>query len=114
MSDAPQTFSSSPGLKEGTTILRLSGPVTLSTMFPLQAELRSLAPPVLILDFTDVPYIDSAGIGLLPAYFIAAQGEGRTLLLAGLNQRVEAVLGHTRIDTLIKTYPTVEDAEASL
>ncbi len=108
------TFPSNPGLKEGATILKLAGPVTLTTMFPLQAELRSLAPQVLILDLTEVPYIDSAGIGLLPTYLISAQNEGRTLLLAGLNHRVEAILGHTNIDTMIKTFPTVEAAEASL
>jgi len=114
MLDTPLTFTATPGLKDGTTILKLVGPVTLSTMFPLQAELRTLRPTVLILDFTDVPYIDSAGIGLFPSYFISAQGEGRTLLLAGLNHRVEAILGHTKIDTMIRTFPTVEEAEASL
>jgi anti-sigma B factor antagonist len=114
MRDEPLTFSSTPGKSDSTTILKLSGPVTLTTMFPLQAELRSLTPQVLILDLTDVPYIDSAGIGLLPSYFISAQAEGRTLLLAGLNHRVEAILGHTKIDTMIQTFPTVEAAEASL
>ena len=64
MLDTPLTFTATPGLKDGTTILKLVGPVTLSTMFPLQAELRTLRPTVLILDFTDVPYIDTAGIGL--------------------------------------------------
>jgi anti-sigma B factor antagonist len=114
MRDAPLTFTATPGKSDTTTILKLSGPVTLTTMFPLQAELRSLTPPVLILDLTEVPYIDSAGIGLLPTYFISAQNEARTLLLAGLNHRVEAILGHTKIDTMIKTFPTVEAAEASL
>jgi anti-anti-sigma factor len=114
MSDTSLTFTATSGHKEGTTILHLAGPVTLSTMFPLQAELRTLRPPVLIIDFTGVPYIDSAGIGLFPSYFIAAQSEGRHILLAGLNHRVAAILGHTKIDTMIKTFPTVEEAEATL
>jgi anti-sigma B factor antagonist len=114
MPDEPLTFTATSGHKAGTTILKVAGPITLSTMFPLQAELRTLRPPVLIIDFTDVPYIDSAGIGLFPSYFISAQDEGRNLLLAGLNHRVAAILGHTKIDTMINTFPSVGAAEASL
>jgi anti-sigma B factor antagonist len=114
MADSPLTYTSAPGLKEGTTVLTLAGPLTLSTMFPLQAELRNLSPQVLILDLTDVPYIDSAGLGLIPHYYVSAQQEGRTLLLAGVSHRVAAVMGHARIDTLVKVFPTVGDAEASL
>jgi len=114
MADSPLTYTSSPGLKEGTTVLTLTGPLTLTTMFPLQEELRSLAPQVLILDLTAVPYIDSAGLGLIPTYYVSAGRDGRTLLLAGVSPRVEAVMGHARIDTLVKTFPTVAAAEASL
>jgi anti-anti-sigma factor len=114
MPDSPLTYTTSPGLKEGTTVLTLTGPLTLTTMFPLQDELRTLKPQVLIIDLTGVPYIDSAGLGLIPHYFVAAEHEGRTLLLAGVGHRVAAVMGHARIDTLVKSFPTVEAAEASL
>ena len=114
MADSPLTYTSSPGLKEGTTVLTLTGPLTLTTMFPLQAELRTLTPQVLILDLTAVPYIDSAGLGLIPTYYVSAERDGRTLLLAGVGHRVLAVMGHARIDTLIKIFPTAEEAEASL
>jgi anti-anti-sigma factor len=114
MADFPLTYTSSPGLKEGTIVLTLTGPLTLSPMFPLQDELRTLSPQVLILDLTAVPYIDSAGLGLIPTYYVSAEREGRTLLLAGVGHRVEAVMGHARIDTLVKIFPTVEAAQASL
>jgi anti-anti-sigma factor len=114
MPDAPLIYTSSPGTTEGTTVLTLTGPLTLTTMFPLQAELRTLNPQVLILDLTGVPYIDSAGLGLIPHYFVTAQEQGRILLLAGVSPRVAAVMGHARIDTLVKTFPTVEAAEATL
>jgi anti-sigma B factor antagonist len=114
MPDSPLTYTSAPGASEGTTVLTLTGPLTLTTMFPLQAELRTLKPQVLILDLTAVPYIDSAGLGLIPTYFVSAEAQGRILLLAGVSQRVAAVMGHARIDTLVKIFPTVEEAEASL
>ena len=51
------------GTPEGRRVLRLSGPVLLSNFFPFQALVRASTAPSLILDLTEVPYIDSAGIG---------------------------------------------------
>jgi anti-sigma B factor antagonist len=113
MLDAPLTYTLIDGQKPGTQILKLEGPLTLTTMFPLQEQLRTITPPTLIMDMTGVPYMDSAGIGLLPNYHIAAQRDGRALLLAGLNHRLQALLDHTRLNTILKTFPSVEEAEAS-
>jgi anti-sigma B factor antagonist len=114
MLDAPLSYTLVDGQKPGTKILRLEGPLTLTTMFPLQEHLRTLSPPVLILDMTGVPYMDSAGIGLLPNYHLSAQRDAHKFLLAGLNHRLQALLEHTRLDSILKTFPTVEEAEASL
>jgi anti-sigma B factor antagonist len=62
----------------------------------------------------EVPYMDSAGIGLLPNYHMAAQRDGRTLLIAGLNYRLQALLEHTHLNNVLKSFPSVEEAEASL
>jgi anti-sigma B factor antagonist len=114
MLDAPLTYTLADGNKPGTQILKLEGPLTLTTMFPLQEHLRALTPQVLILDMSNVPYMDSAGIGLLPNYHLAAQRDGRTFLLAGLNDRLFALLEHTRLNDILKTFATTEEAEASL
>ena len=65
MSDAPFSYQIQPGQKDGTQILALTGPLTLNTMFGFQNEFRATRPPVLIIDMTECPYIDSAGLGLL-------------------------------------------------
>lgn len=114
MRDAPLSFESSAGKSAGTKILKLSGALTLSTMFPLQQELQAETAPVLILDMTGVPYVDSAGLGLIPNYYVKAQRDGRRLLLCGVNQRVSALLNHTQVDTFVKVYATAAEAEASL
>jgi anti-anti-sigma factor len=100
----PLQYASVAGQKEGTTILKLTGSLTLSKMFPLQEELRSLTPSVLILDFSDVPYMDSAGLGIIPNYQVSAERDGRKLLLAGLTARVQTLLSHTKIDTVVAEY----------
>jgi anti-anti-sigma factor len=114
MRDAPLSFETIAGTKNGTTILKLTGALTLSTMFPFQQALQAQTAPVLIMDMTDVPYVDSAGLGLIPNYYVKAQRDGRKLLLCGVNSRVGALLNHTQVDTFVKVYPTAAEAEASL
>ena len=114
MRDEPLTYSFTPGRSEGTMILRLIGPLTLSTMFGFQNEFRATTPQVMIVDMTEVPYIDSAGLGLIMNYHVAAQDQGRKLLLAGVNERVTALFEMTRVQNVLSIFPTVEAAEASV
>ena len=108
------THSSAPGTREGTTVLKLLGPLTLSTIFGFQNDFRKMKPKVLILDLSETPYMDSAGLGLIINYVVGAQDEGRKLLLAGVNDRIKALFEMTKVQAVLKCFPTVADAEASL
>jgi anti-anti-sigma factor len=114
MLDDPLIHSFAPGKNEGTTVLKLVGPLTLSTIFGFQNEFRSNTPKVLIVDLSESPYMDSAGLGLLMNYYVSAEHNGRKLLLAGVNHRIVAMLEMTKVHVVLKTFDTVEDAEASL
>jgi anti-sigma B factor antagonist len=114
MRDEPLTYSFSQGKTDGTTILKLVGPLTLSTMFGFQDKFRATTPQVMILDFSETPYMDSAGLGLVMNYYVAAQDHGRRLLLAGVNERVVELFKMTRVEGVLKSFPNVEAAEASL
>jgi anti-sigma B factor antagonist len=105
-------YTTSDGAREGTLILTLDGPFTLGNMFQLQAELRTLHPACLIMDLTSVPYMDSAGLGVIMNYFVAAQGAGRKFLLAGVNDRIRSLLEMTKVDSLLRMYDSVEAAQA--
>jgi anti-sigma B factor antagonist len=111
MSDNALTYSYSDGSKEGTTILKLVGPLTLSNMFAFQGQFRSTKPPCLILDMTEVPYMDSAGLGLLTNYFVSAQDDNRKFLLACVSDRIMSLLQMTKVDQILKMYPSVSEAE---
>lgn len=95
-------------------VLRLTGPLTLGNMFQFQAELRSLQPPALILDLSGTPYMDSAGLGVLMNAYVSAQNHQRKFGLAAVNERVRALLELTRVDTVLRIFPTVEEAEVGL
>jgi anti-sigma B factor antagonist len=114
MRDEPLTYSFIPGRSEGTMILRLVGPLTLSTMFGFQNEFRAAQPQVMIVDLSETPYMDSAGLGLIMNYYVSAMDHGRKLLLAGVNDRVKALFEMTKVHGVLQIVPGVAEAEASL
>lgn len=112
MTDQPMTYSRRPGSREGVEVLSLTGPLTLHNIFQLQRDLHEIKPAFLIFDLAQVPYMDSAGLGLLMNFYISAQKNGRRMAVAGATPRVKTVFEMTRVDSLLKLYPTVDEAEA--
>jgi anti-sigma B factor antagonist len=86
------------GVKDGTRWLKLSGPLTLSTLFEFQTRIRSNSSDGLALDFTAVPYIDSAGVGVLVGAYVRHQKHGHKIVLVGVNSRVRQTLKITQVE----------------
>src|SRR5947209_8031297 len=107
------SYTVSDGAREGVVVLALQGPFTLGNMFKLQSELRDITPPCLIMDLAAVPYMDSAGLGVLMNYFVSAQGHDRKLLLTGVSDRIRSLFEMTKVDGLLKICDSIEAAEAS-
>jgi anti-sigma B factor antagonist len=114
MHDERLTYTSTAGKHDGTMILKLTGPFTLVNLFLFQDEFRAMRPQVLILDLHETPYMDSAGLGLIMNGYVSAQNQGRKLLLAGVNDRIAALLQMTRVHRILSIFPTVESAEDAL
>lgn len=114
MRDEPLTIETLPSSCLDCVVLRLHGPLTLSSLFALQDGLRSQTAHLTILDLSGVPYIDSAGLGTILIYYVSAEKNGRRLALAGVNERVASLIRMTRVDTVLSMFPTVEAAEQSL
>lgn len=113
MPDAPLTYTLRPGSREGIEILSLSGPFTLGNIFQFQRELQEIKPPYLIFDISQVPYIDSAGLGLLVNFYVSVQKNGRKMAIAGATDRVRTLFEMTKVDGLLRMFPSVEEAEAA-
>ena len=74
LNDGPLTIERKEGKNPGTRVFCLSGPLTLRNLFELQSELRRLDPPPLtVIDLTGVPYMDSAGMGLVMNTYVRCQ-----------------------------------------
>ena len=98
MPQEPLVIEDVPGPKEGQRILRLTGPLTLTTLFDFQARVRADSSRALLLDFSKVPYVDSAGIGALVGAYVTHEKGGRSLYLLGVNERVHSALRVTHVE----------------
>ncbi len=113
MPEQPLHIEDFPGSRDGIRILRLAGPLTLANVFGFQSKVRADTSHALILDFTNVPLADSAGIGaLVGAYVTRQKKDGRRLGLVGVNQRIHQALEVTRVESFFRFYGTVTEAEA--
>jgi anti-sigma B factor antagonist len=97
------------GTQPGTRILRLT--LVITTMFEFQATVRADQSKSLILDFTAVPYVDSAGIGALVGAYVTRQHGGRNLALVGVSDRIHHALQVTRVEQFFRFFESVSAAE---
>jgi len=111
MPQDPLVIEDFPGRKDGQRILRLSGPLVIATLFGFQAKVRASTSPALIIDFTNVPYVDSAGIGALVGAYVTHQNDRRSLALVGVSDRVHSALQVTRVDHFFRFFNTLAEAE---
>lgn len=111
MREAPLTMTADG--RDGVIVLALNGPLTLQNIFAFQDEVARHEPPLLIIDLTESPYMDSAGLGSLMNAYVHAQKNGRKLVLAGANMRVNALLEMTKVHLILKNYATVAEAKAT-
>jgi anti-sigma B factor antagonist len=95
-------------------ILRLNGPLVLANVFNFQSKIRADTSRSLILDFTSVPYVDSAGIGALVGAYVTHQKDGRSLSLVGVSERIHNALQVTRVEQFFRYFKTVADAQKAV
>src|SRR3954452_12864690 len=66
-------------------VLELKGPLTEANAAVFQNAMRREEPAeTVILDFTEVPYIDSSGLGILLTAYVTRQKSGRKIVVSGV------------------------------
>jgi anti-anti-sigma factor len=108
MSDILLIENLGPVLKHG--LLCLQGPMTAKTVAAFQNAIRSESAPIVILDLTGVPFIDSSGLGSLVSAYITCHKAGRQIVLTGINSRILKLFEITRVESLFLMFPTLDDA----
>jgi anti-sigma B factor antagonist len=100
-----------PGTQSGQRVLRLNGALVMTTVFGFQATVRADTSRSLIIDFTNVQYVDSAGIGVLVGAYVTRQNGGRNLSLVGVSERIHNALKVTRVEQFFRFFDSVSTAE---
>jgi anti-sigma B factor antagonist len=95
-------------------ILAVSGPLLISNFFNFQTAIRESHSPTLIVDLTDVPYMDSAALGCIIGGHVAAGRANTRFALAGAAERIMTMFQTSGVASLLSFFPTVEAAEAEL
>lgn len=113
MQEQPLQLEVLPGRRAGEYIVRMNGPLMLGNISEFQQKVRTDKSLSLILDLTQVPFIDSAGIGALVGVHVSRKKEGRWLALVGVNDRVRDALRTTNVEQFFAIFPTQQEAEAA-
>jgi anti-anti-sigma factor len=108
------TVAGRAGSRAGQHILKVSGPIKYGALEPLQEAIQAAPAQGLILDLTDVPYVDSSAVGVLVQVYVSCRKAQRKLALVGMSGRVRNVLHLASVDLLFTTFDSLPEAEEAL
>ena len=93
------------------------GAIDLHVSPELRATLRGIIddekPKRLVVDLSQVPFIDSSGIAVLIGAMQSLEHEGGVFLLAGAQAGVRMILESAKLDQYFRLFPDVEAASAA-
>jgi anti-sigma B factor antagonist len=86
------------------TFVRCAGKITSGTSDTLQTAVRALIPGSnrLVLDLTDVSYLDSSGLGALVGLYVSAKRQHCELRLINLNQRLKQLFRLSKLASIFE------------
>ena len=103
--------------ENGVHLIALSGEIDLQHSPKMRQLLQAKASqqvPVLLLDFTEVKYIDSSGLATLVEYYQKSRTYSGKIAMAGLSNRVRSVFDLVRLSEIFLIYPSVAEARQGL
>lgn len=100
----------------GVGVIAIQGEITGFAEDALMAAYAEAgnAMPVVILDFSDLEYMNSTGIGLLVTLLIRAQRQQQRLLACGLSDHYRQIFDLTRLNEAFALYDTQAEALAAV
>jgi anti-sigma B factor antagonist len=87
--------------------------VALGNIFDLKPAPGTLPPLMHIFNLTEVPQMDSSGLGLIVSHFIRCRGKGVRLVVVGASPNVLQLFKFTKVDSLLPLAATLEEALSS-
>lgn len=100
-----------------TSVLEIHGAITAAaenSLTDAYTQASDGGTKTIILDFDNLEYMNSSGIGLLVTMLIRANRQKQRLLAVGLNEHYREIFELTRLDEVIGIYGSEADALASV
>ncbi|MDQ6649076.1 MAG: STAS domain-containing protein [Actinomycetota bacterium] len=102
----------------GSVVLDLSGELNSSAAGVLLPAYEQAVgegdPRTVLIDFTDVDYINSTGIALVVGVLAKARAEGRTVVACGLTEHYREIFNITRLSDFMQMFSDVDSALGNL
>jgi anti-sigma B factor antagonist len=98
-------------------ILQIAGEVDMARSPELRALLATHVEarrPALLVDFTEVAYIDSSGLATLVEYVQRSAEYGGKFAIGGLRANVQTIFEMVRLHEVFPVHTSVADARAAL
>ena len=102
-------------LPDGRALMALSGELDLAVAPDLVTEIEfalDQISPHLVLDLTDVEFIDSSGLTMLLRVRRLTQDRSGSLVLTGTSEALDYLLGLTRLNEYFEVQPRPDDEPA--
>lgn len=105
-----------------TLIYRITGPfnardmygsmkqVALGNIFDVKSSPGAEIPLLHIFDISAVPQMDSSALGMIVSHYISCRNKGVRVIAVGPNPNVIQLFKFTKVDSLIPSVATLEDA----
>ena len=112
---ATATTTMADRIDDATIVIRVRGDVTAASEGPLMAAYAQATERTrtVVLDFTQLEYMNSGGIGLLVTLLVRANRQKQKLLACGLNEHYKQIFELTRLDEAIGIHDTEQAALAA-
>src|SRR3954451_23362275 len=97
-------------------VLPLKGEIDLHVSPSVTASLNEMInekPERMVVDLSDVSYIDSAGLAALVEAMQKVEGYGGKFMLAGLQETVRSIFEISRLDQVFQIFPDPNTALAA-
>ena len=105
-------------LDSGVTVLALSGTMTMGNQLQeLEWAVEELSRTLqnrVVFDMTGITYLDSSALGVLIGCHSTMRKCGGQLRIAGINDRVGAILTMTGVDTVLSLDPSRDHSVTAL
>jgi anti-anti-sigma factor len=104
-----------PNARPDVRIIKLTGPMTVHNFHDFQEFIRKEPfPRVLLVDLSDVPYIDSAALGSFVSIHVMCEGTERKYALVGAKERLKDLFELSNVTAFLVFYDSMAEAEAQL